>query len=105
MTILMFISLLLCNDLLHCSVGIAKGYWMDDTGSIPGKGKRFFSIPYSLDRGMVSALASFRMGTGGFHPRLKPPGRQDDHSPASSAEIKNGGAIPPIPHTFSWRGA
>jgi hypothetical protein len=26
-------------------------------------------------------------------------------SPPSSAEVKNDGAIPPLPHKFSWRGA
>jgi hypothetical protein len=27
------------------------------------------------------------------------------HSPPPSAAIKNGGVIPPLPHTSSWRGA
>jgi hypothetical protein len=31
-------------------------------------------------------------------------GRKADHSPLSSAEIKNGGAIPPFRDTSSWRG-
>jgi hypothetical protein len=30
--------------------------------------------------------------------------READHSPPSSAEVKNGGAITPLPHTSSWRG-
>jgi hypothetical protein len=33
------------------------------------------------------------------------PGREADHSPASSAEVKNGGAIPPLLHMSSLRGA
>jgi hypothetical protein len=33
------------------------------------------------------------------------PGREADHSPPSNAEMKNGGAIPPLPHTYSWRDA
>jgi hypothetical protein len=28
-----------------------------------------------------------------------------DHSPLSSVEVKNGGAIPPLLSTSSWRGA
>jgi hypothetical protein len=40
-----------------------------------------------------SAEASYPMGAGGSLPRGRPP---------SSAEVKNGGAIPPLPHTFSW---
>jgi hypothetical protein len=33
------------------------------------------------------------------------PGFEADYSPPSSAEAKNGGAIPLLPHTSSWRGA
>jgi hypothetical protein len=36
-------------------------------------------------------------------PRVKLPGREADHSPQSSAEVKN--AIPPLPKSSSWRGA
>jgi hypothetical protein len=42
---------------------------------------------------------------GAFSPGLKRQGREADHSPPSSAEVKNGGAIPPLPHTSSWHGA
>jgi hypothetical protein len=28
-----------------------------------------------------------------------------DHSPPSSAEVRNGGAIPLLPHTYPWHGA
>jgi hypothetical protein len=38
-------------------------------------------------------------------PGLKRVGRETDHSPPSSAPVKNGGAIPPLSHTSSWRGA
>jgi hypothetical protein len=31
-------------------------------------------------------------------------GREADNSPPSNAEIKNSGAIAPLPHTSSWRG-
>jgi hypothetical protein len=35
---------------------------------------------------------------------VKWPGREADHSPPSSTEVKNGGAIPPLPHVFmAWR--
>jgi hypothetical protein len=39
------------------------------------------------------------LGTGG-----KRPGREADHPPPASAEVKNGGTIPPLPHKSSWRG-
>jgi hypothetical protein len=32
-------------------------------------------------------------------------GLETDHSPPSSAEVKNFGAVPPLPHTFSFHGA
>jgi hypothetical protein len=37
--------------------------------------------------------------------RLKGLGLEADHSPPFSAEVENGGAIPPLSHTVSWRGA
>jgi hypothetical protein len=45
----------------------------------------------------------------GYHRELSPgvkrTGREADHSPPTSAKVKNGGAIPPLPHAFLWRGA
>jgi hypothetical protein len=35
-------------------------------------------------------------------PEVKRPGHEADYLPPSSAEVKNGGAIPPPPHTSSW---
>jgi hypothetical protein len=65
------------------SVGIAMGYELDDRGSISGRVK-IFLFPTE------SRLAA---------------GRVADHSPPSSAEVKNGGAIPPLPHMSSWHSA
>jgi hypothetical protein len=41
---------------------------------------------------------------GTIFPRVKLPEREADHSPPSSAEVKNSGAITPLPHTSSCRG-
>jgi hypothetical protein len=41
---------------------------------------------------------------GPLSPGLKRQGREADHSPPSSDEVKNGGAIPPLPHMSSWHG-
>jgi hypothetical protein len=38
-------------------------------------------------------------------PEVKRLVREADHAPPSSAEVKNGGAIPPLPHTSSWHSA
>jgi hypothetical protein len=35
-------------------------------------------------------------------PGVKWPGRETDNSPPSSAEVKNGGLIPTLPHTSPW---
>jgi hypothetical protein len=37
--------------------------------------------------------------------RVKWMEHEADHSPSSSVEIKNGGSIPPFPHTSSWHRA
>jgi hypothetical protein len=39
---------------------------------------------------------------GTISPGIKQPGHEADHSPPSSAEVKNGGVIPLVPHTTSW---
>jgi hypothetical protein len=36
---------------------------------------------------------------------IKLQGREADHSPPSSAEVKEGGAIPPLLHMSSWHTA
>jgi hypothetical protein len=60
------------------SVCIAKGYRLDGRGSVPGKGKRFFSTPQSPDQiwGAGSGFhpVSYRMGTLGSFPRGKAAG-------------------------------
>jgi hypothetical protein len=81
------------------SVGIATGHWLDDRGSISSRGKKFVSTPQRADRfsGPPSLLSNrFRKA---FTPRVKRPGHEDDHSTPSSAEVKDGRAIPPLPHT------
>jgi hypothetical protein len=40
-----------------------------------------------------------------IYPGVKRPEREADHSALFGAEVKNGGAIPPLPHMSAWRGA
>lgn len=57
------------------------------------QGKKFHSspqCPYLLSSG------NRRLFGGG--------GGKADHSPPSNAEIKEGGAMPPLFHTYSWPG-
>jgi hypothetical protein len=86
------------------SVSIATGYGLDGPGSIPGTGKIF---PSSTDS---------RLALGSTHPlirwvstaislKVKRLGCEADHLLPSSAEVKNGGAILPLPHMSSWHTA
>jgi hypothetical protein len=67
-----------------------------------------FSLLSTLQTGSGAQPPSHPMGTGGegnFPQGLKLQGREADHSPPSTVGDKNGGAIPALLHTFSWRGA
>jgi hypothetical protein len=73
---------------LICVAGIAQsGYGLDGQGLIPGSSKTFFS-PQRLDWlwGPPILLSSW----------VLQPERATDHLPLSGAEVRNGGAIPPL---------
>jgi hypothetical protein len=74
------------------------GYELDCRGSIPGRDKRFF-LPHSVQTDSRAHLASHSVGAV-VSLGTKKPGRKTDHSPPFSAEVKNGGAIPPFPYFF-----
>jgi hypothetical protein len=83
------------------SVSIVTGYGLDDLGLILGMGMRFFSSPQCPDRFWVLSN-EYR----GLFPRgVKQQECEVDHSPPSSAEVKNHGVIPPLPHMPSWHNA
>jgi hypothetical protein len=88
--------------MLHCklgnrdrSVGIATDCGLDGRGSIPQRGNKF-SLLHSVQTGTEAHPVPF--------PEVKLSRREAYSSPPSSAEFKNGGAVTPLPHTFSWRG-
>jgi len=72
------------------------GYWLDDRVILV----RFSAVAIDIsplrsvqtDPGTHSA--SYSVGTRGFFPRLKRPGREDDHYPT---RLNIRGAIPPFP--------
>jgi hypothetical protein len=73
---------------LGSSVSIVSGYGLDDRGSIPGRGKMIFPLA-CVQTGSGAHPASCTIGTGGPFPGGKArPGRDADHSPPSSAEVK-----------------
>jgi hypothetical protein len=71
------------------------GYGLDSSGLIPG-----ISLPWRIQTGTEAHLTSYPTGTG-----IKGLRHEVDHSPPSSATVKNGGAVPPLPHTSSWCGS
>jgi hypothetical protein len=50
-----------------------------------GRGKKFLSFQ-NVQTGSVAHQVSYSVGTG-----VKRPGREADHAPVSSADVKNGG--------------
>jgi hypothetical protein len=82
--------------LLYCksrdsSVGIALGYRLEDRGSrvrFPA-GAGNFSLHYCVQNGSGAHPTSYPMGTGALSLGVKRLGREADHSPPSSAEVKN----------------
>jgi hypothetical protein len=66
-------------------------------------GAKELSLLHSIQTGSGAHPASYPMGTGGFFPGLKQPGCEYHHAPPCSADVMNGGAIPPLPHISSWK--
>jgi hypothetical protein len=88
---------------VYSSVSIVTGYGLDDLDSIPGSEKN--SLLQSVQTSFGVNAAFYTRGAGHSFPGVKRPRREIDHSPLSSDEVRNGGAISPLPHTSSWRGA
>jgi hypothetical protein len=78
----------------NSKVGIATGYGLDGESSIPGRGNRFFS---STRRPKRLWSPPIQYVPRAVSPEVKRHGREADYSVPSSAEVKNGGAIPPPP--------
>jgi hypothetical protein len=79
------------NSLLVVFVCIVLGYRLDDQGSRVwfSVGAGNFSLHCHIQNGSGAHPASYPMGTKGFSLGVKRPGREADHSPPSSAEVKN----------------
>jgi hypothetical protein len=83
------------------SVGIATGWTVG--AQFPAR-ERDYSLLHSVQTGSGVHPASYPMDTGALYPGVKPPVHEADHSLPFVAEVENGGAIPPLPHTSSWHG-
>jgi hypothetical protein len=89
---------------IYWGVGIAMGYGLDYPGSVPGSSKTFlFSTACRPPR--RPRRSPIYWVPGALYPEVKRQGREADHLPPSSAEVKNGGAIPPLLHMSSWHSA
>jgi hypothetical protein len=76
----------------HCipSFSTVSDYGLDGRGSIPDRAEDF-SSNLCIQTGSGAHPASYIMGTGGSFPGGKErPGRDADHSPPSSADVKKG---------------
>jgi hypothetical protein len=80
------------------------GYELDSRGSIPDRGNiiLFFKESRPAREPMKS---STQWVSGAVSPGVKCQGHEADHSSPHSAEVKNDGDIPPLPHTSSWHSA
>jgi hypothetical protein len=94
--ITVIVTLINCTDccrssliLRESAVGIATGYWLDDwgVGVLVPVGARIFTSPCCPDRlcGPHNLLSNV---PGDPSPEVKRPGREADHSPPTSAEVK-----------------
>jgi hypothetical protein len=73
------------------SVGIATGYELNDLmiGVRFSAGAVNFSRRYRVHTGSGAHPASYAMGLRGLSLGIKRPGREADHRPLSTAEVKN----------------
>jgi hypothetical protein len=62
-----------------------------------------FSVVHNI--GCGAHPTPYPVGTRGNFPEVKKPGREGDHSSPSSAEVKNGAAVPLLLHMSSWHSA
>jgi hypothetical protein len=75
------------------SFGIATGW----TALVRFPAVQDFSLLHSAQTGSGAQWLPGAISQG-----VNRQGHEADHSPPSSAEVKKGGAIPPLPHMSSW---
>jgi hypothetical protein len=81
------------------SAGIATGYGLDYPGSIPCRQDFLLYVVQTVSEAPTQPPIEWIPGV--ISAGVKRPGHEADRSPPSSAEVRNGGAIPPLPHRAS----
>jgi hypothetical protein len=79
--------------------------WKKNQGLIPRKEKWFFSHLHSIQIGSKVHPAPYSVGTSDSDRRGQAAGHEADHSPPSSAKVKNVKSYVPTSHMFSLYGA
>jgi hypothetical protein len=82
------------------AAGIAIGDGLDDRDLIPGGDFIYFS---AFRPPLGPTQLPIQWVPGSISPGVKRPWLEADHSP-SSADVKNGASVPPLPHTSSRHG-
>jgi hypothetical protein len=67
------------------------------------QGEEIFRYFPAFRLALQSTPTPIQLIAGALSLGVKRPGTETDHSPPSSAKVKNGKAIPPIPRMSSWR--
>jgi hypothetical protein len=93
---------MLRNGSQDSSVDIATGYWLHGLGSNLTNERLF---PTAFGPILGSTQPPIQWVPGALSPGVKRQGRKADHSPPSIAEVKKGGAIPPLSRMSSWHSA
>jgi hypothetical protein len=86
------------------AVGTERGYRLDGRGSISIRGK-FFPFSTTSIPALGPTQPHIQWVQGALSAGLKRLGREADHSLPSNAEVYNGGDIPSLSDTYSWRHA
>jgi hypothetical protein len=76
--------------------------WAAQLGFLSQQKQEIFLYSTASRPALEPTHSPFQCVPGALSLGIKQPRREADHSPPSSAEVKNGGAIPPLPHIFSY---
>jgi hypothetical protein len=87
-----------------CFIYWLRPGWSESGGSIPG-GVGIFLFVTGSRPALGPTQPPIRWVPGALSPEVKRPGREADHSPPSSVEVKNAWRYTSTPNTSSWSGA